>query len=62
MSRTTKPRNSSDKDVSDAIIPARTTYSIVWRCIGWKMDQLEQKRQKRVSFGDFHAEQSVGFW
>ena len=25
-------------------------------CTGWGMDQLEQKRQKTVQFGDFHAE------
>ena len=30
----------------------------VWSCIGWEMNQLEQKRQKTVQFGDFHAEQS----
>ena len=35
----------------------------VWSCIGWEMDQLEQKRQKTVQFGDFHAEQSWWlFW
>ncbi|KAF2600366.1 hypothetical protein F2Q68_00010929 [Brassica cretica] len=34
--------------------------SQVWSCIGWEMDQLEQKRQKTVQFGDFHAEQSSG--
>ncbi|KAF3502160.1 hypothetical protein F2Q69_00040948 [Brassica cretica] len=32
----------------------------VWSCIGWEMDQLEQKRQKTMQFGDFHAEQSSG--
>ena len=30
----------------------------VWSCTGWEMDQLEQMRQKRLQFGDFHAEQS----
>ncbi|KAG5396310.1 hypothetical protein IGI04_018124 [Brassica rapa subsp. trilocularis] len=30
----------------------------VWSCIGWEMDQLEQKRQTTVQFSDFHAEQS----
>ena len=30
----------------------------VWSCIGWEMDQLEQKRQKTMQFGGFHAEQS----
>ena len=30
----------------------------VWSCIGWEMDQLEQKRQRTMQFGDFHAEQS----
>ncbi|KAG5378154.1 hypothetical protein IGI04_025996 [Brassica rapa subsp. trilocularis] len=30
----------------------------VWSCIGWEMDQLEQKRQKTMQFGSFHAEQS----
>ena len=35
----------------------------VWSCIGWEMNQLEQKRQKTVQFGDFHAEQSWWlFW
>ncbi|KAH0903400.1 LOW QUALITY PROTEIN: hypothetical protein HID58_042903 [Brassica napus] len=36
MSRTTKPRNASDKDVSDATLPARTPYSV--------------ERQKRDAF------------
>ncbi|KAG5396906.1 hypothetical protein IGI04_018720 [Brassica rapa subsp. trilocularis] len=30
----------------------------VWSCIGWEIDQLEQKRQTTVQFSDFHAEQS----
>ena len=30
----------------------------VWSCTGWEMDLLEQKKQKTVQFGDFHAEQS----
>ena len=30
----------------------------VWSCIGWEMHQLEQKMQKRMQSGDFHAEQS----
>lgn len=30
----------------------------VLSCIGWKMDHLEQKRQKRIQIGDFHAEQT----
>ena len=35
----------------------------IWSCIGWEMDQLEQKRQQTVQFGDFHAEQSWWlFW
>ncbi|KAF3596716.1 hypothetical protein DY000_02024744 [Brassica cretica] len=30
----------------------------VWSCIGWEIDQLEEKRRKTVQFGDCHAEQS----
>ena len=30
----------------------------VWSCTGWEMDQLEQKKQKTVQFGDFYAAQS----
>ena len=30
----------------------------VWSYIRWEMDQLEQKRQKTMQSGDFHAEQS----
>ncbi|KAG5384878.1 hypothetical protein IGI04_036348 [Brassica rapa subsp. trilocularis] len=30
----------------------------VWSCIGWEIDQLEEKRRETVQFGEFHAEQS----
>ncbi|YP_004927515.1 hypothetical protein BrnapMp043 (mitochondrion) [Brassica napus] len=48
MSRTTKPRNASDKDVSDATLPARTTYSIVIFCDFF--GGFGQERQKRDAF------------
>ncbi|KAF2586756.1 hypothetical protein F2Q70_00036570 [Brassica cretica] len=37
-----------------------TAEAEVWSCIGWEINQLEEKRRKRVQFGVFHAEQSDG--
>ncbi|KAF2618841.1 hypothetical protein F2Q68_00039655 [Brassica cretica] len=46
--------------ISEEVAENAENTTIVWSCIGWEMDQLEQKRQKTVQFGDFHAEQSSG--
>ncbi|CAN7073279.1 unnamed protein product [Brassica oleracea var. botrytis] len=48
MSGTTKPRNASDKDVSDATLPARTPYSVMIFCDFF--GGFGQERQKRDAF------------
>nr|AGY62804.1 orf121a [Eruca vesicaria subsp. sativa] len=49
MSRTTKPRNASDKDVSDATLPARTTYSIVIFCDFFLAGSVRRDKREMLS-------------